>query len=75
MKFISAIAVIAAGTSANLLPRDGHSRGHQLSKRGQSVNGSYIDTKAPFENIFSDITIEEGRSVISFLRKQSNVTM
>lgn len=73
MKFLSAVAAFAIGSSsATVLRHDVHSQLH-VSKR--DVNGSYIPATAPFDNIFADISTREAESIYAFLKRQQNVTL
>lgn len=71
MKFLAAFAALTiSSSSATVLPYGVHP---QLSKR--EVNGSYIPSTAPYDNIFADISGSEEKSIQAFLRRQKNVTM
>lgn len=68
MRFTSAVTALAiTGTSAanRLKCRD----------TDPNVNGPYIASTAPRENIFAPISVEESNSIKDFLQSQSNVTM
>lgn len=71
MKFFKTLAVLAtSGSYATVLPYDAHPH---LSQH--EANGSYIPSAAPYDNIFSDISTREEKSILAFLKRQANVTM
>lgn len=71
MKLLNILPIFAiGGVYATVLPYDAHSH---LSRR--EVNGSYIPSTAPYDNIFSDISAQEEESIYAFLKRQANVTM
>lgn len=47
--------------------------GARAEKR--EVSGSYIPTKAPYDNLWLKVTDEEERDIISFIDRERNVSM
>jgi hypothetical protein len=70
MKFFLAVAALCGSTAASPAIHDHYA---QITKR--EVNGSFIPTTAPKDNLFRGISAREQESIFKFLEKQANKSM
>jgi hypothetical protein len=72
MQLISAISALAVISGASATTTNSHVA---RDKAADNVNGPYVPTTAPRDNLWAGISSDEASSIREFLARQSNVTM
>ena len=77
MKFLFALFTLAIGPASSI-----HSSRHRRMAEEPvagvakpDVSGPYVPTAAPRDNIFADISKDERKDVLRFLKSQRNITV
>lgn len=70
MKFL---ALASLATCVASVAGSGSAADDRAEKR--DVTGSYIPTKAPYDNLWNKVTDEEERNIIEFINRERNVSM
>jgi hypothetical protein len=72
MKFLSSTVTALTVTGASAAVSRSH---HKSPVAKRDVDGPFIPTTAPYDNIFADITEDESEAIYDFLSRQQNVTL